>query len=148
MMSLMKIALVLLFIQTEFAFAQSRANANVVELMVDYNIELSKAHLPAGRAMMSVQSSALSKWNPLGYLSAGMMFLYQRVLSEQIQANCMYQITCSEYTKKQIEKHGLLLGVLEGCNQLTNCFMGVQYQYPKYKLSAQGKIRNDLHDAE
>jgi putative component of membrane protein insertase Oxa1/YidC/SpoIIIJ protein YidD len=147
MMRLLKIPVVLLM-QIQFSNAQSVATVNVADLLVAHNIEVAAAHLPKARSMMLVQNSALAKWNPLGYISAGMMFLYQRVLSEQIQANCMYQITCSEYAKKQIEKKGLLLGMLDGCNQLTNCFMGVQYQYPKYMLSSEGKIRNDFHHAE
>ena len=84
---------------------------------------------PEKRKILSLKNKHLiTKLNPLTYISAGLLFFYQRIVSEQIQANCMYQTSCSNFTKFEIEKNGFR-GFLLGINQLDNCFQGIEYDY-------------------
>ncbi len=71
-----------------------------------------------------------SRLNPLNYLGAGLLYVYQTVFSEQIQAECAYEISCSEYTKLSIQQHGFILGSLSGLNQLSECFPGAKLEHP------------------
>jgi putative component of membrane protein insertase Oxa1/YidC/SpoIIIJ protein YidD len=84
----------------------------------------------------------ITKINPLTYLAGASLFVYQRVISEQISAECCYSISCSSYTKFSIEKFGLIKGALLGIHQFNNCFGGVTYDYSPYKVNAQFKILN------
>lgn len=34
---------------------------------------------------------------------------------------CIYEVTCSEYTKQQIMKYGLLKGSLKGVRRIISC---------------------------
>ena len=71
-----------------------------------------------------------SYFNPLSYAGAGLLFIYQNVFSEQIQADCTYMVSCSQYTKLCIERHGILKGTLMGFNQLSECFPAARYEHP------------------
>ncbi len=82
------------------------------------------------------------QFNVFFMLSSRLMYLYQNVLSEQIQAECVYAVSCSEHAKLKIEKKGLFLGMLDGGYQLMNCFEGVVYDYPWYKINQDFKVKN------
>jgi putative component of membrane protein insertase Oxa1/YidC/SpoIIIJ protein YidD len=95
------------------------------------------------RKILSLKNSKLStKLNPLTYISSALLFVYQQVFSEQISANCTYEISCSEFTKKAIEKHGIIKGSLIGFHQLSNCVTGIKYEYPDHLISNENKIIN------
>ena len=97
------------------------------------------------RKVLSLKGkSFLFKINPLTYLAAGSLYVYQNVFSEQISANCTYQISCSEYTKKCIEKYGLVKGSVIGLHQLSNCIAGNAEQHCEYKISKSKKIINEI----
>jgi len=101
-------------------------------------------HQTPKRRFLSLKGkSVLSKINPLTYVSAGLLFFYQRVVSEQIQSDCMYETSCSNYTKFSIEKLGIA-GFLLGINQWNNCFPTVIYDEPKYKRSDNFKVINEI----
>jgi len=87
-----------------------------------------------------------TKFNPLTYLAVGLMYTYQNVVSEQISAECNYEISCSEMTKKSIEAYGIVKGTLIGLHQLTNCFPGMKYEHCNHALSANNKIINAVHE--
>jgi putative component of membrane protein insertase Oxa1/YidC/SpoIIIJ protein YidD len=91
--------------------------------------------------MLSGKKSA--KYNPLMYAGASLMFLYQNVISEQIQAGCVYKISCSEYTKLSIREHGFFKGGLAGFNQLSECFHGSVKEHPPAFID-KGKILNSV----
>ncbi len=96
---------------------------------------------PAKRKLMAFKKRA-SYFNPFNYLSAGLLFTYQNVFSEQIQADCNYQVSCSEYTKKCIERTGFVSGTLTGFNQWTECFSGALYEHPPVFRNNHNKIIN------
>lgn len=100
---------------------------------------------PRHRSVMSSRNTnGKLRLNPLFYLATGAMFLYQRVLSEQISADCQYEISCSEYTKKQIERHGLIYGSLIGIHQLHHCTGLTANEVPSHRLNRSGKIMNPI----
>lgn len=84
-----------------------------------------------------------SYFNPLAYVGSTLLFIYQKVISQQIQANCAYQTSCSEYTRLSIQQHGFILGTLNGLNQISECFEGAIYEHPPVFIN-QTKIINSL----
>lgn len=97
------------------------------------------------RKILNLESAKITtKLNPLTYLAAGLMYTYQNVLSEQISANCTYEISCSEMTKKSIEKHGLIKGTLIGLHQLTNCSPNSKKDHCEHVISEDYKIINRI----
>ncbi len=97
------------------------------------------------RKLLNLDEAKVStKLNPLTYLAAGLMYTYQNVLSEQISANCTYEISCSEMTKRSIEKHGLIKGTLIGLHQLTNCSASIRKDRCEHVISPDNKIINHI----
>lgn len=97
---------------------------------------------PKRKILNLKNSSFTTKINPLTYLSVGLIFVYQNIFSEQIAAKCSYEISCSEFTKKAIEKHGLILGAFIGFHQLSNCIPKIAQEYPEYLISDDELINN------
>jgi uncharacterized protein len=91
------------------------------------------------------ERSCLEKLNPFLYLAAGSMFFYQSIISEQISADCMYEISCSEYTKRAIEREGFLKGMLIGLHQLHCCVGFILDDYEGNQVNDQGRIINHIH---
>ncbi len=87
-----------------------------------------------------------SNHNGIGKLFFGsLLFVYQNVFSAQISANCAYEISCSEYTKKCIEKHGIFVGSIQGFHQFMHCTPSAIDEVPAYmKSSFSTKIQNHV----
>lgn len=88
--------------------------------------------------------SLLVKVNPLTYLGAGLLFFYQNVVSEQLGGECSYEISCSEFTKQCIQRHGFIKGLLLGANQLNTCVPGGYLDHCSHSVSEKGKIINSV----
>ncbi len=84
------------------------------------------------------------RYNPLVYVSGSLLYGYQNIVSEQIQATCAYHVSCSENMKNQIKRKGMLCGILSGLNQLSNCSGGIKNDYPAYKILPNDKINNEI----
>lgn len=85
-------------------------------------------------------------FNPLNYLGAGFLFVYQNVFSEQIQASCVYQTSCSEYTKLSVARYGIFIGTLRGFNQLSECDVRAKYEHEDVFITSDGKIIKPLEE--
>ncbi len=99
------------------------------------------------RAFLKVKKvKGAKRFNPFLYVSSGLIYVYQNVFSEQIQADCNYELSCSSYTKRSIERHGFFVGLMMGLDQLSACFAGVKAQYPEYKISMNDLIDNSIEE--
>lgn len=124
------------------SLAQDSAKSNLNVLLTSHFY--SEYTTPPKRKILSLENKKIiSKINPVTYISAGLLFVYQRVISEQIQADCAYETSCSSYTKFQIEKNGFR-GFLLGIDQLSNCFKGVQYDCQEHQISSDSKVINPV----
>ncbi len=109
--------------------------------------EFKSENIPNKRKLIDFSKKSFAqKLNPLLYVGASLLFVYQRVFSEQIQASCVYKKSCSEFTKLSIEKKGIIKGTLIGFNQLSNCFQGALLDKSNYHLTEDGKLNNALDD--
>lgn len=63
----------------------------------------------------------LARYNPVTLLFSSLMYLYQNVVSSQVNARCLYAPSCSEFSKGCIKQHGLLKGVLLTADRLQRC---------------------------
>ncbi len=88
-----------------------------------------------------------SYFNPLAYLGAGALFVYQNVVSQQIQAACVYQVSCSEQARQAIARYGIVRGLLEGLSQLQDCSPGALHEHPPLFIAVDGKVINTFDEA-
>lgn len=101
----------------------------------------------AAKRKLTVFKNRAARFNPFNYLGAAVLFVYQNVFSEQIQADCAYQTSCSEYTKLALAQYGIIRGTLEGFNQLSECAPGARYEHCPLFVNGDGKIINPLEKA-
>ena len=69
----------------------------------------------------SKTSSPVVKYNPVNLAFGGLLFIYQNALSPQFSANCLYNPSCSEFSKQSIREYGLLKGVFLSADRLMRC---------------------------
>lgn len=67
------------------------------------------------------QSNAVVKYNPLSLMLGGMMYSYQKFVSPQISAECMYETSCSKFGVLLLKDYGLFKGVFLTADRLMRC---------------------------
>jgi putative component of membrane protein insertase Oxa1/YidC/SpoIIIJ protein YidD len=113
------------------------------------NNEIVKASFETNYQTKTVKRKLLSfkkkrvKYNPLNYVGAGLLYVYQNIISEQLQTECAYVTSCSQYTKLSIQEYGFILGSLKGFNQLSECHPSAIYEHPELFIDGR-KIINNL----
>jgi putative component of membrane protein insertase Oxa1/YidC/SpoIIIJ protein YidD len=65
--------------------------------------------------------SKIARYNPLTLSFSGLMYCYQKWLSPQISADCLYRPSCSEYSKQLIKHYGLIFGIITSADRLMRC---------------------------
>lgn len=65
--------------------------------------------------------SFFSKYNPITLTANSFLFLYQQMFSVQISASCLYETSCSEFSKHLIKDYGVIKGVPLSADRLTRC---------------------------
>jgi len=62
-----------------------------------------------------------AKYNPFSLSAKGAMLFYQYVVSPQFFRFCLYERSCSNFSKKAIEEFGLVKGVFLSADRLLRC---------------------------
>ena len=97
------------------------------------------------RSVLSFKDRSIwYKINPLSYVSIGLIFAYQRFVSQQLGTECSYETSCSEYAKKSVEYHGIFKGVFLGFYQFQSCTSKVGYDHPDHNINKLGKVINPV----
>lgn len=142
----MKKHLILVFLFASALSGSLHAQINsdsLGELITGRSFNSYKTKSVPQRKFLSLKGKSLAaRINPVNYAAGAALFVYQRVFSEQIQAHCCYQTSCSSFAKASIEHFGFVKGLLIGLHQFNNCFGGVYNDYPRFKLDATFHIIN------
>jgi uncharacterized protein len=63
----------------------------------------------------------LTRYNPLTLSFSGLMYLYQRVISPQLPSACLYEHSCSSFSRQLILEYGLAKGLFTTADRLMRC---------------------------
>jgi len=63
----------------------------------------------------------ISRYNPFSLSATAMMFLYQHVISPQFSRLCLYERTCSNFSKTAIKEFGLVKGIFLSADRIMRC---------------------------
>lgn len=82
-----------------------------------------KDQLPPTKSVttMLIGKNAVTRYNPVSLLFTGSLYFYQKIISPQIGADCPYEISCSEFSRRCIQEYGLVKGVALAADRLTRC---------------------------
>jgi putative component of membrane protein insertase Oxa1/YidC/SpoIIIJ protein YidD len=61
------------------------------------------------------------KYNPVFIVFGGALYVYQKNISPILQFGCLYEPSCSEFSRLSIREYGLLKGILMSGDRLTRC---------------------------
>lgn len=64
---------------------------------------------------------AIKKYNPISLSLNGLLSLYQGVISPQISADCLYETSCSRFSRKALGRFGVVKGVFLSADRLSRC---------------------------
>ncbi len=84
--------------------------------------------------------NVLVKYNPVSLFFGGLLFAYQKAISPQIAVSCPYEINCSNFSKKCIQRYGLLKGIALTADRLTRCTQYTLIDLKNVQLNKQKKI--------
>ncbi|QQS29209.1 MAG: membrane protein insertion efficiency factor YidD [Sphingobacteriales bacterium] len=102
--------------------AQNRNTDLVLLQIVKPGQSYSPATNPNNKKPLKVKNqSVLAKYNPLTLTLTGSMYFYQNVLSSQLGRQCLYGISCSNFSKHAILEFGLVKGVFLTADRLLRC---------------------------
>jgi putative component of membrane protein insertase Oxa1/YidC/SpoIIIJ protein YidD len=62
-----------------------------------------------------------SRYNPVSLSLRGSMLFYQNIVSPQFQGSCLYERSCSNFSKEAIHHFGIIKGVFLSADRLMRC---------------------------
>ena len=71
--------------------------------------------------LLGGDSHWLVRYNPVSLAFSGMMYVYQRFISPQLPSDCLYEHSCSNFSKELIATYGLSRGMVFTADRLTRC---------------------------
>lgn len=100
--------------------------------------------LPNSKEKEKVKAPWYNKINPLFWVYKGTIGFYQRNISVQIAANCVFETTCSHYSKKLVEEFGIFGGAILSIERLSRCNRISLVETSALNFSKEGKIKEDI----
>ena len=67
------------------------------------------------------EPSLIKKINPVNIMFGGALYFYQNIISKQISSGCLYNPSCSEFSKNAIREYGLTKGVILSADRVYRC---------------------------
>lgn len=117
-----KIAFFLFFLVQLFLVAGAAPPATDVDLLISKSIdEKAQIHTHDVRFMRSRSKNFLVRYNPISLALGGLMYTYQRIISPQLPSECIYQHSCSAFSKDLIFEYGIVKGVFTTSDRLMRC---------------------------
>lgn len=59
--------------------------------------------------------------NPLYWLLNGALTGYQKIISPQISAECLYELSCSRFSRAAIQEFGIIKGIALSADRISRC---------------------------
>ena len=120
MQVILRIAIFFMFIHYAVpTIAQGKKDALLL-LTHDFNDSLmfKKRNVSFG---IGKSNSYILRYNPVSLVFSGLMYTYQRWISPQVSADCLYSPSCSEYSKLLFREYGFFKGIFTSADRLMRC---------------------------
>ncbi len=67
------------------------------------------------------QPKTFKNSNPVSLIFGGSLFIYQNFFSQHLSASCLYDPSCSDFSKQAVKEFGLIKGTLLSFDRLSRC---------------------------
>lgn len=78
--------------------------------------------------------------NPLYWAYTGLVAFYQRNISVQIAANCIFEESCSRHSRKLVDEKGIFGGIVLSLDRLSRCNKVTIAETSPLRFTKDGKI--------
>jgi putative component of membrane protein insertase Oxa1/YidC/SpoIIIJ protein YidD len=118
---------ILLFCFINASYSQSLASDINLIGAKDYSITLNDNNFRNGNPVNNKlpiaykHKSFVAKYNPFSLVATAAMLFYQHVVSPELFRHCLYERSCSNYSKQAINEFGLIKGVFMSADRLMRC---------------------------
>lgn len=88
----------------------------------------------------------LNAINPVYWVYKGGLAFYQSHISEQISSSCIYETSCSRFSKKLFDRYGPFKGLFLSSDRVSRCNRLTYSQVNPLMLNKEGKIIEHVED--
>lgn len=67
------------------------------------------------------QPKTFKNCNPVSLIYGGSLYVYQNFVSQHLSADCLYDPSCSDFSKQAVKEYGLFKGGLLSFDRLSRC---------------------------
>ena len=86
------------------------------------------------------KSDISKKINPISVILNGSLKMYQKVISPQFSANCLYELSCSRFSQSAIQEYGVIKGLALTADRLARCNRISATTINPFRVNQQGKV--------
>lgn len=109
-----------------FLFFASNVQAQKIELKSDLMLvdSITKQKAPASAKRVYIyknQPKTFKNSNPVSLMYSGALYVYQNLFSQHLSASCLYNPSCSDFSKQAVKEYGLIKGTLLSFDRLSRC---------------------------
>lgn len=101
-----------------FVSAQTPSIEDSLILAVDFTDHTFDPRKPS---FLFPGKSFIVRYNPVSLTFGGLLYVYQKAISPQLQSRCPYEISCSAFSKVCIEEFGFFKGMALTADRLGRC---------------------------
>lgn len=88
----------------------------------------------------------IQKINPFYWAYTGMTNFYQRNISVQIAANCIFEETCSRFSRKLVDEKGIFAGVVLSLDRISRCNKVTLVETSPLRFTKNSKITESIDE--
>ncbi|OFX53030.1 MAG: hypothetical protein A2066_15105 [Bacteroidetes bacterium GWB2_41_8] len=110
----------LLFFFSLSGFAQS-IDLKSDLLLIDAMSEQQVHHHAKRNYIFKNQPKTFKNSNPVSLIYGGSLYVYQNFVSQHLSADCLYDPSCSDFSKQVVKEYGLFKGGLLSFDRLNRC---------------------------
>lgn len=114
-----------------------KANAQSFDEDLSY---LKKQDSSPTKILVKKQLPVFQKYNPAFWFFNGSLSFYQKVISPQISANCLYEQSCSRFSRASIQEFGILKGLALTADRLSRCNRIASTGINSFRITEAGKV--------
>ena len=135
----MKLIFTLIFLVPVSIFSQIENDINII---LNSKIEDSSYLKTNGIDYVFKGKNWFVKYNPISLVFGGSLLFYQKVISPQIMAGCVFDPSCSNFSKQCIKTYGIPKGVALSADRLTRCTLLSSIDFHPLLFKENGKVND------
>lgn len=101
-------------------FAQS-IDLNADLLLADSIAKQQVHHTEKRNYIFKNQPKVFKNSNPISLIYGGSLYVYQNFVSQHFSADCLYDPSCSDFSKQVVKEYGLIKGGFLSFDRLSRC---------------------------